>query len=238
MKSVRALKSTLTLYCEASGQKINLQKSSVFFGTRCKANVRQEVKGILGVDTEILQDTYLGMPTEISRAATHSFRFLPDRIWKHINGWIRPLSRAGKETLLKSVAQAIPNYVMSCFRIPVGICDRMKNSVADNWWGFENGQKKMHWKPWEWMTAPKSLGGMGFRDFVIFNQAMLGRQCWRVLTEPDSLCARVLKGRYFPNSDFWSAARPRSASYTWRNILFGRELLVKGVRWSIGDGKR
>jgi hypothetical protein len=114
----------------------------------------------------------------------------------------------------------------------------MKNSVADNWWGFENGQKKMHWKPWEWMTAPKSLGGMGFRDFVIFNQAMLGRQCWRLLTEPDSLCARVLKGRYFPDSDFWSAPRPLSASYTWRSILFGRELLVKGVRWSIGDGKK
>jgi hypothetical protein len=47
----------------------------------------------------------------------------------------------------------------------------------------------------------------------------------------------VLKGRYFPNSDFWNAPKPRSASYTWRSILFGRELLAQGVQWGIGDGR-
>lgn len=77
---------------------------------------------------------------------------------------------------------------------------------------------------------------MGFRDLVIFNQAMLARQGWRILTDPNSLCSRVLKGRYFLDSDFWSAPKPRSASFTWRSILFGRELLKKGVRWAVGDG--
>ncbi|XP_071680384.1 uncharacterized protein [Lolium perenne] len=78
---------------------------------------------------------------------------------------------------------------------------------------------------------------MGFRDMVLFNQAMLGRQAWRLLTEPDSLCARVLKGRYFPDTDFWNATKPRSSSYTWRSILFGKELVQAGVRWGIGNGK-
>jgi hypothetical protein len=110
--------------------------------------------------------------------------------------------------------------------------------IANHWWGFEEGKKKMHWRAWEWLSSPKSLGGMGFKDFVLFNQAMLGKQCWRLLTEPDSLCARVLKGRYYPNTDFLSAKKPRSSSFTWRSILFGRELLLKGLQWGVGNGTR
>jgi hypothetical protein len=51
------------------------------------------------------------------------------------------------------------------------------------------------------------------------------------------LCARVLKGRYFPDTDFLSAVKPRSSSYTWRSILFGRDLLVKGIRWGVSNGE-
>jgi hypothetical protein len=147
------------------------------------------------------------------------------------------MSRAGKAVKLKSVTQAVPNYVMSYFQVPVGICNKLRTSVANDWWGLEDGKRKLHWRSWDWLSAPKSLGGLGFRDFVLFNQAMLGKQCWRLLTEPDSLCARVLKGRYFPSLDFLSAVKPRASSYTWRSILFGRELLVKGIRWGVGNGE-
>jgi hypothetical protein len=113
----------------------------------------------------------------------------------------------------------------------------MRRAIADFFWGTEEGKKNMHWRSWEWLSSPKQYGGLGFRDLVLFNQAMLGRQCWRLLTEPNSLCARVLKGRYFPETDFWHASKPRSSSYTWRSILFGKELIKQGIRWGIGDGK-
>jgi hypothetical protein len=126
---------------------------------------------------------------------------------------------------------------MSCFELPLATCDDIRRLIANIWWGIEEGKKKMHWRSWDWLSTPKSLGGMGFRDLPLFNQAMLAKQAWRLLTDPTSLCARVLKGRYYPDSDFWSATKPRSASYTWRSILHGRKLLVEGVRWGIGDGR-
>jgi hypothetical protein len=77
---------------------------------------------------------------------------------------------------------------------------------------------------------------MGFRDYETFNQALLAKQGWRLLTKPSSLCARVLKARYFKNCDFRQAPCPGRASATWRGIIHGRELLREGLVWRIGDG--
>jgi hypothetical protein len=179
------------------------------------------------------------MPTNIGRSPVAAFKPVLDKAWKHMNGWSdRPMSRSGKETLLKSVIQAIPTFIMSCFMFPISTCDAFRKAIADHWWGIEDGKKKMHWRNWEWLSTPKSLGGMGFRDFMLFNQAMLGRQCWRLLTEPNSLCARVLKGRYFPECELWDAPQPRSASYTWRSICHGMQLVKLGVRWNVGNGEK
>jgi hypothetical protein len=177
-KSVAALQETLSLYCQGSGQKINMDKSSIFFGIHCDDQVKLDVMNRLGVINEALQETYLGMPTCIGRSPTVSFRSIVARAWKHMNGWCgRPTSRSGKEILLKAIIQAIPTYIMSCFQIPISTCDSLRKAIADFWWGVEDGKKKMHWRSWEWLSTPKHLGGMGFRDLVLFNQAMLGRQC-------------------------------------------------------------
>lgn len=84
--------------------------------------------------------------------------------------------------------------------------------------------------------AKKNKGGMGFRDLRCFNLAMLGKQGWRLLIRADSLCARVLKGRYFHDSDFVHARRKKHASNTWRAILAGREALQTGLVRRVVDG--
>lgn len=63
--------------------------------------------------------------------------------------------------------------------------------------------------------------GVGYKDLHTFNLAMLAKQGWRLLTCPESLCARVLKAKYFPHSDVLGAQAKDGISYVWRSILKG-----------------
>jgi hypothetical protein len=75
---------------------------------------------------------------------------------------------------------------------------------------------------------PKGLGGVGFRDLCLFNQALLARQAWRLIQFPDSLCVRLLKAKYFQRGELIDMVFPKDASPTWRAIEHGLELLKKG----------
>jgi hypothetical protein len=86
------------------------------------------------------------------------------------------------------------------------------------------------------LSKSRKEGGIGLRDLYGFNLAMLVTQGWRMLRNPYSLCSRVSKARYFPNSSILEAHPMPGISYTWRSILKGNDFLKEGLVWRIGDG--
>uniref|UniRef100_A0A803PKG2 Reverse transcriptase domain-containing protein n=1 Tax=Cannabis sativa TaxID=3483 RepID=A0A803PKG2_CANSA len=72
---------------------------------------------------------------------------------------------------------------------------------------------------------------------ILLKAAMLAKQAWRVFQHPSSLLATLLKAKYFKHSDFLQASLGHSPSFSWRSLIWGRNLLLKGLVWKIGDGK-
>ena len=77
---------------------------------------------------------------------------------------------------------------------------------------------------------------MGFRNIQSFNQALLAKQAWRLLQEPDCILSRLMKSRYYNDTVFLEAGISSRPSFGWRSILFGRDLSVKGLVKKIGNG--
>lgn len=56
------------------------------------------------------------------------------------------------------------------------------------------------------------------------------------MDRPESLCARVLKEKYYPNGNLLDTSFPTNQSNTWKAIVHGLELLKKGICWRVGSG--
>jgi hypothetical protein len=139
---------------------------------------------------------------------------------------------------LKVVAHVIPVYAISVFLVPKGVCKRMMDAVAQFWWGEDENSNKMHRPAWWKLCYPKKQGGMSFRDFHSFNLAMLAKQAWRLITNPESLCARALRAKYYPDGDILKAEPKSGSSFTWQSILAGITTFTQGCVWRVGDGQK
>ncbi|XP_057811868.1 uncharacterized mitochondrial protein AtMg00310-like [Salvia miltiorrhiza] len=174
--------------------------------------------------------TYLGIPSTVGQSKSEIFQMLVDRTRKKSKDWKRRfLLGAGKMVLIKAVLQSIPSYIMSCFALPDQVCQQLNSVAVRFFWGQKNDERRIHWKSWKKICVPKGEGCLGFRDIALFNQAMLAKQVWRLLTNDTSLLARSLKARYFPINDLLLASNAHNPSYAWKSLLVGRDLIVKGL---------
>jgi hypothetical protein len=129
-----ALKAVLEQYEECSGQTVNLQKSSIFFGKKCGVDNKMMLKSRIGIACEALFGCYLGLPTVVGRSKQGAFKHLTDRSRGKVSGWNKQgISMAGKETLIKSVLQAISTYTMGCFQLNKGQCSELSSVVSLFW---------------------------------------------------------------------------------------------------------
>jgi hypothetical protein len=84
----------------------------VIFSRSLSIAGQEDLSRIMGVRRVIGTSTYLGLSSMIGRRKKYTFVYVKDRIWNRINSWrSRPLPKAEKEVMIKSVSQAIPHIL-------------------------------------------------------------------------------------------------------------------------------
>jgi hypothetical protein len=92
------------------------------------------IKNTLGVPIIRQYKKYLGLSSLIGRNRAASFTQIKERVWRKLKGWKEKiLSQAGREILIKAVAQAIPTYAMSYFKLLARLCKELEAMIRRFW---------------------------------------------------------------------------------------------------------
>ena len=100
----------------------NLSVGSRWFSIWPYYGLRLYLKNLIGIHSKALSERYLSITTVVGRSKDGAFKHLHDRSWGKVGGWKgQGSSNAGRrETLVKSVLQAVVTYLIGCFQISKG----------------------------------------------------------------------------------------------------------------------
>lgn len=103
--------------------------------------MRVDLARELGVQRVDQHAIYVGIPGWMGRSRSAVFKALLDRVTKKIKDWkSRVLSHTWKLTLVRSVIQSIPTYLMTYFKIPDNIIHKIEGEICRFLWGEKRGE--------------------------------------------------------------------------------------------------
>lgn len=184
---------------------MSYEKSEFFHSPNLDDIYVSVLKTYVDMKCVVSHSRYLGMPI-LMQSKRETFREVEERMEKRLHDWkFLTLSSAGKEVLIKACVQAIPLYIMSCYKLPKTVCNTMTAGAISYWWSKGKKERSFHWS-------------MGFRCFDSMNKAMLMKQLWRISKYPELLVSQILKDKYGRGGNLLHSISKPSDSAIWKSL--------------------
>ena len=196
---------------------------------------------ILSCHIGALPMTYLGMPLGASFKAVGVWNPIIEKIERRLAGWQKLyLSKGERLMLLKSTLASLLTYFMSLFRIPVSVAKRIERLQRNFLWGGLGDDYKIPLVNWRRVCTPLDQGGLGIRELIYFNKALLGKRMWRFGIEDSNLWSRVVVVKYGVEGGGWrtKAIRGSHGCSLWKGIMAGWEDFSTHILFDVGVSNR
>ena len=217
-ENVLVLKALLRGFELASGLKINYAKSQfgIIGGMVSWTNEAAQFLNCRQIETPF---SYLGIPIGAKPSSALVWEPLINKCQIKLSKWAQKnISMAGKVTLINSVLNALPIYLLSFFKIPQKVVHRLVTLQRNFLWGGDREHKKIPWVKWEEVCLPKAEGGLGIKDIAKFNEALLGKWIWALASDQQQLWARIINSKYGGWKEFQLGREKRGFSNWWKDL--------------------
>jgi hypothetical protein len=105
------------------------------------------------------------------------------------------LDIGSRVTILKSCLISIIFYMVSFYRLPIGVRKKYDIYRGRLLWQEEQGIRKYHLVNWETIRSPKDLGGLGVLNLELTNIILLCKWIWKLENE-EGMWQNILKKKY------------------------------------------
>ncbi|KAL0290685.1 UNVERIFIED_CONTAM: putative ribonuclease H protein [Sesamum radiatum] len=183
--SVRIFRHGLDEFAKLSGLHANPEKSQLIL-SRSAQPMREHLLAALQFQEGHLPLRYLGLPLLASRLSISDCQPLLLKIDSRIKGWDSiQLSFAGRLQLIKSVLMSLNVYWAMAFILPKGIIRAVEKRMRHFLWKGNSavGYPKVAWSA---VCRPMEEGGLGIRDILALNKALMSRHLWKVIQRNQS----------------------------------------------------
>lgn len=161
----KSISAVLDEFCCSSGEKVNQQKTTLYFSSNVSTGVARKIGKTLDFTITNNLGRYLGMPLLNSRVTKNTYQEIVDKVEKRLPAWSAShLSLAGRITLAQSVLQAIPIYAMQTTNLPISVKSKIDLACKCFLWSGNAKGRKLSQIIWSTVCQPKISGGLGFKN--------------------------------------------------------------------------
>ncbi|XP_057460090.1 uncharacterized protein LOC130750511 [Actinidia eriantha] len=139
---------------------------------------------------------YLGLPIAATKLTIAQFNPFVDRIAGYIRAWT------------------------------VGVTNKIIQLCRNFLWGGQAFVSKKPLVAWDDIFLPKMEGGLGFKNLVAWNFALLSKNLWNIHAKKDTLWVRWIHQNYLQNSYIWDYIGSKQDSKLIKHLLVIRDMML------------
>ena len=167
-----------------SGLRVNLEKSELI--PVRKVHDIEDLALELGCKVGGLPSCFLGLPLGAPFKSEVVWDGVEEQFRKRLAMWKRRyISKGGRLTLIRNTLSSMPIYFMSLFYLPRKVRLRLEKIQRDFLWGGGALMQRPYLFRWNLVCLEKRKSGLGVRNLVLMNKALLSNWNWRFAIEKD-----------------------------------------------------
>ncbi|WOL07125.1 hypothetical protein Cni_G15862 [Canna indica] len=230
LKNCKNLNLVLSSYYSLTNQKINVQKSEIFFPKHCQENVRKEICKELGFKEGVFPMKYLRAYISPHRLDKNHQEALLHKAIDKIDGWAsKCISQPGRAILISSVMNSLPIHSLTASWTNGCVIKKFQKLSRNYLWSSSKCKKGMHLISWKNVTTRKSCGGLGLKDIGIFKYSIHASRILPFLNKEKLLWSKYLFSKY---KDYhpWKPRNNIKYSWSFKCLHEAIQCLKEGLR--------